>query len=291
MDKTMEYYLGLPYTIELKQDAEAGWFVKVKELPGCMSQGDTAAEALEMIQEAMELWLEVAIEDGDPIPEPRDLDEFSGKFVVRVPRSLHGELVDKAKLEGVSLNQYVNLALAQATSRISPGAPVQTGEVPWPGLRASVRCALLAVGLTEETGELEEALFASHMERQWAQVESAVQGRYYRDALWSVRAMEQMLGPAVRQSPVFETVLRILTVLHDQIEQVCKLQQGLVDQTMQGGRVTDAVRQSSVADRAVREVSWDNLVETLSLEEPRPLADLERLLGVAKDALGGTGKW
>ncbi len=115
MEKTLEYYLGLPYTIELKEDREAGWFVKIKELPGCMSQGDTANEALEMIQEAMELWLEVSLEDGDPIPEPRELDDFSGKFVVRVPRSLHRELVEQAKREGVSLNQCVNLALAQAT--------------------------------------------------------------------------------------------------------------------------------------------------------------------------------
>ena len=115
MEKTLDYYLGLPYTIELKEDREAGWFVKIKELPGCMSQGDTANEALEMIQEAMELWLEVSLEDGDPIPEPRELDDFSGKFVVRVPRSLHRELVEQAKREGVSLNQCVNLALAQAT--------------------------------------------------------------------------------------------------------------------------------------------------------------------------------
>ena len=39
MEKTVAYYLSLPYTIELKHDAEDGWFVRVKELPGCMSQG------------------------------------------------------------------------------------------------------------------------------------------------------------------------------------------------------------------------------------------------------------
>ena len=127
MEKTLDYYLGLPYTIELKEDPESGWFVKIKELPGCMSQGDTANEALEMIQEAMELWLEVSLEDGDPIPEPRELDDFSGKFVVRVPRSLHRELVEQAKREGVSLNQCVNLALAQAT-----GTPI-AGK--WPAER------------------------------------------------------------------------------------------------------------------------------------------------------------
>jgi antitoxin HicB len=119
MEKNLTYYLSLPYTIELQHDLD-GWFVRVKELPGCISQGDTAGEALEMIQEAMTLWLEVALEDGDPIPEPRELDDYSGKFVVRVPRSLHRDLVDRAAEEGVSLNQFVNVALARATGRSVP---------------------------------------------------------------------------------------------------------------------------------------------------------------------------
>ncbi len=76
-----------------------------------------------MIHEAMELWLEVSLEDGLPIPEPRNLDDFSGKFVVRVPRSLHRALVESAEQEGVSLNQYVNVALAQVVGRPQPALP------------------------------------------------------------------------------------------------------------------------------------------------------------------------
>ncbi len=112
MDKTLNYYLSLPYTVELTQTPDEGWFVRVKELPGCISQGETPEEALSMIKEAMVLWLETALEDGLPIPEPRSEEAFSGKFMVRVPRSLHRDLVDRAKEEGVSLNQYVNVALA-----------------------------------------------------------------------------------------------------------------------------------------------------------------------------------
>ena len=70
MEKTVAYYQNLPYTIELKQDAEDGWFVRVKELPGCMSQGDSADEALTMIREAMQGWLTVALEQRMTIPEP-----------------------------------------------------------------------------------------------------------------------------------------------------------------------------------------------------------------------------
>jgi len=120
MDKTINYYLGLPYTIELKPDTEAGHFVRVKELPGCMSQGDTAEEALEMIRDAMKLWLEVSLEQGMSIPEPAPEEEYSGKFVLRVPKSLHHELVEQAEQEGVSLNTYCLTVLAKAVGRNAP---------------------------------------------------------------------------------------------------------------------------------------------------------------------------
>jgi antitoxin HicB len=116
MEKNLNYYLALPYTIELQNDLEEGWFVRVKELPGCMSQGQTAEEALEMIRDAMQIWLEVSLEKGIPIPEPKSEEEFSGKFVVRVPRSLHRRLVEEAEREGVSLNQYINVSLSSAVS-------------------------------------------------------------------------------------------------------------------------------------------------------------------------------
>jgi antitoxin HicB len=112
MIKKLDDYLALPYTIELTNYPDEGWFVRVKELPGCMSQGKTAEEAIEMILDAMQLWLESSLEKGLPIPEPKLEDEFSGKFVVRVPRSLHRRLVEEAEQDGVSLNQFINVALA-----------------------------------------------------------------------------------------------------------------------------------------------------------------------------------
>jgi antitoxin HicB len=120
MEKTIGYYLNLPYTFELQNDPEQGWFVRVKELRGCMSAGDTAEEAVTMIQEAMAGWLEVALEEGLSIPEPRAEEDYSGRFVVRVSRSLHRQLVEAAANDGVSLNQYINVALAQAVARPLP---------------------------------------------------------------------------------------------------------------------------------------------------------------------------
>jgi antitoxin HicB len=41
MTKTLEYYLALPYMLEVIPDVEdGGWVIKIKELPGCMTQAD-----------------------------------------------------------------------------------------------------------------------------------------------------------------------------------------------------------------------------------------------------------
>jgi antitoxin HicB len=121
VNKTAEYYASLPYTIELRNTPDEGWFARVRELPGCMSQGETAEDAIANIQEAMHLWLEVSLEQGDAIPEPRREEAYSGKFVVRVPRWLHRDLAEAAEREGVSLNQYISTALAQSVGVMRAG--------------------------------------------------------------------------------------------------------------------------------------------------------------------------
>jgi antitoxin HicB len=118
MTKTIDEYLNLPYHIVLLPDYDeggnVGWVAEVSELPGCISQGDTPDGAVRNLRDAMEGWLSVALEDGLEIPEPRQSDSYSGRFVTRVPKSLHAELVLAAADEGVSLNQFVTGALAGA---------------------------------------------------------------------------------------------------------------------------------------------------------------------------------
>jgi len=69
MDRTIEEYLSLPYTIEVIPD-EGAWFVQVKELPGCMTEVDEWEEILPAIEDAKRLWIGLAVERGRPIPEP-----------------------------------------------------------------------------------------------------------------------------------------------------------------------------------------------------------------------------
>jgi antitoxin HicB len=114
---TIDAYLALPYTIELIREDDATWFARVVELPGCMTEGDSAADAAAMVQDAMTGWIELALADGRSIPQPSPRDEFSGKFVVRVPKSLHRDLVEAAAREQVSLNQFIATELARAVGR------------------------------------------------------------------------------------------------------------------------------------------------------------------------------
>jgi len=125
--RTLEDYLALPYTIGLVRDEDdegnVGFVAEVEELPGCLSQGATPDEAIHNVFNAMEGWLSVALEDGRPIPEPRVARSYSGRFVLRIPQSLHADLARVAEREGVSLNQYVAITLARAVGREEDYAP------------------------------------------------------------------------------------------------------------------------------------------------------------------------
>ena len=69
MNKALDHYLALPYTIEITPD-DGAWFVQVKELPGCMTEVDEWDEILPMIEDAKRLWIEKKKKKDRPIPEP-----------------------------------------------------------------------------------------------------------------------------------------------------------------------------------------------------------------------------
>ncbi len=120
--KPLEYYLSLKYPVTIYAAPEGGFVAEIEDLPGCLAQGETLGEAYELIEEARRMWLEVAYEDGQDIPEPRGEQEYSGKFFIRAPRSLHRKLDRLAKREGVSLNQYLVSTLARSIGIEEAGA-------------------------------------------------------------------------------------------------------------------------------------------------------------------------
>lgn len=105
--KTIEYYINLPYRLEIVPDRDEGGYVaRYPELPGCITVGETLEDAVKNATDAKKVWLEAALENDTEIAEPACLDDFSGKFKLRIPKSLHRTLAENSKKEGVSMNQY-----------------------------------------------------------------------------------------------------------------------------------------------------------------------------------------
>lgn len=106
--KTIEYYMNLPYRIEIIPDDEGGFTALYPELPGCITTADSSDKIFQNAIDAKKAWLEAALEDGVEIKEPdeRNPEDYSGQFKLRIPKSLHMTLSLNARREGISMNQY-----------------------------------------------------------------------------------------------------------------------------------------------------------------------------------------
>lgn len=106
-------HLNYPVTVrELNEQDGGGFLAEVPDLPGCQSDGSTPESALENVKDAIAAWIATAKELGRPIPQP-DQHRYSGKWVQRVPKSLHKKLAQRARTEGVSLNTLAATLLAE----------------------------------------------------------------------------------------------------------------------------------------------------------------------------------
>ena len=94
--KDLDYYMNLNYKIEVMADKyDGGYVLSCPELDGFAN-----------IEDARKCWFEACIESGTEIPEPSSIDDYSGQFKLRIPKSLHKELAQKSRQEGISMNQY-----------------------------------------------------------------------------------------------------------------------------------------------------------------------------------------
>ncbi len=120
--KTLDEYMKLPYRMELTPDEyEGGFVVSFPELPGCITVGDTLEEAYANALDAKKVWIEGSLEAGNPINEPSNLEDYSGQFKLRIPKSLHKSLAEHSKLEGISMNQYCLYLLSKNDAIHSEG--------------------------------------------------------------------------------------------------------------------------------------------------------------------------
>lgn len=109
-----EDYLKLPYARMLIPDEESGTFMaEIVEFPGCISQGDNAQEAFERLEEVAINWIEAALDLGQEIPPPSISHGYSGRFALRLPKSLHRQVSLAAERDGTSVNQFIVTAIAE----------------------------------------------------------------------------------------------------------------------------------------------------------------------------------
>ena len=118
--KTLNDYFAMNYRMEIVEDKDEGGFVvSFPELPGCITCGETVESAVANALDAKKAWLEAAMEDGIEIHEPDSLEDYSGQFKLRIPRSLHRSLAEHSKREGISMNQYCVLCISSFQKRCS----------------------------------------------------------------------------------------------------------------------------------------------------------------------------
>jgi len=100
-------------------DEDESFVAVASDLPGCSAFGESEAEALTELDHSIQAWIEAARRAGNPVPQPsRPAEEnhFSGKVLLRMPKSLHRQLALTAEKEGVSLNQFLVFCLSQFSS-------------------------------------------------------------------------------------------------------------------------------------------------------------------------------
>jgi antitoxin HicB len=113
-----EKILDYPFTIRhLSKGDGGGYLIEFPDLQGCMSDGETIEEAIENGRDAINCWMAAAKITNRLIPRPGELEKQSGKWVQRVPKSIHLRLVEKASEEGVSLNTLVITIIAEALGK------------------------------------------------------------------------------------------------------------------------------------------------------------------------------
>lgn len=113
--KDIKYYMNLPwtYTVETEQDEKGKkvYVVHVNELEGIATDAPTVEEAMKLIKEVLEAAFEMYLENGEEIPEPKDLEKYKGNIAYRTSPSRHYSLVKEAQKKNLSISQLIDNAI------------------------------------------------------------------------------------------------------------------------------------------------------------------------------------
>ena len=103
------------YSIDIAwSEEDEGYIATVPEFPGLSAFGETWEEAVSQATDALRGFIETYAEDGLPLPPAQERPGSSGQLRLRMPKSLHASLAQRARREGVSLNQLLVSLLSEA---------------------------------------------------------------------------------------------------------------------------------------------------------------------------------
>ncbi|MDE2478044.1 MAG: type II toxin-antitoxin system HicB family antitoxin [Betaproteobacteria bacterium] len=120
-----------PHVVEpLTEEGGGGFIITFPDLPGCMSDGGTIEETTANGRDAFSAWMSARADRGKPVPKPTRHGQTPEpvKRVLRLPRSLHAELVARARSEGTSLYTLITMLLAEGVGRAA-GASDRGGRI------------------------------------------------------------------------------------------------------------------------------------------------------------------
>ena len=126
-------YLKRPYGRFVIPDSDGTFRAEIIEFPGCIAVGDTSTEALASLEDVAASWLEATLAKGQKVPEPVENVAFSGKILVRLPKSLHKKASYHAAREGVSLNQFIVSSIAEQVGGRAVAQHSGASRAPLPG--------------------------------------------------------------------------------------------------------------------------------------------------------------
>ena len=111
--KALGAYLARPYSRILIPQEGGRFSAEILEFPGCFAEGETPEAAYANLEDAAASWLAACLAADTPVPPPLTNYEASGRFALRLPRSLYGRAAKTAAAEGTSLNQFIATAVAE----------------------------------------------------------------------------------------------------------------------------------------------------------------------------------
>jgi antitoxin HicB len=114
-----------PYPTRLSGNPEDGYLVEVPDLPGCMTTAMDPFEAYARVREAIEAWVEDALESGEEVPGPSQLARRT--LAVNVSEDAYQNLVQRANRLGLSPEQAVTV-MVEGPSPISDPVTVGRGS-------------------------------------------------------------------------------------------------------------------------------------------------------------------